>query len=230
MQEPDDSTYDNNKRAHSPATKRRLADSNARHYDLQKQRGKELKEMIPEASLEESKDVQGSNRELMHTLNAAKLYIASLVEDRVQLQVQLGQGHNQFTDSDTSCNDDYKNARGARLLRSQTTRRSGASLRTGDQAMVGNLGGIQASELGNVRGRATGRLPVVKGEDGTLPVTPAPDISPHDLLLRQAVEKFIALNKENVMAGQGVLDKKQINRLNTVHDCIVEAVEDMGKG
>lgn len=229
LNEAEDSTYVNDKRGHSPSTKQRLAEHNAQHYNLQKQRGKELKGMIPEAFLEKTQNDQGSNRELMHTMNATKLYIASLLEDKKELQEEVDKYQNRSMDVDKSCDKVEEVAPGGRLLRSHTILRSDINMGASGQATVKAMGAVDLSRLDGEHGRASGRWPEANDEDGTLPETPTPDISPHDSLLRQAVEKFIALIKESVTASQGVLDKKQINRLNTVHDCIVEMVEDMRK-
>jgi hypothetical protein len=198
--EAEDSTYGTNKREHSPGTKKRIAQSNARHSDLQKQRNKELKEMIPEAFLEEAKNVQGSNRALIHTLNAAQLYIAKLLEDKEQMQEKLEKGHGQSADTDMDRDDEDKNAEGALL--------------------DGKSG----------YGRATYQGAKVGDDEGKLPMTLPADISPHDSLLRQAVERFIALTKDCVISTQGVLGKEQIDRLNIVHDFIVEMVDEMREG
>jgi hypothetical protein len=207
-----------------------MAESNAKHHHLQKQRGKELKEMIPEVFLEEAKSVEGSNRDLIHTMNAAKLCIANLVKDRVQLQQQLGQPRHESMDAELGGDGDDDPAQGGHLLRFNAARGNDNNLRTRYEAMVSAVGAVNLSGLENELGRYAGGWPEARDEDGTLPITPTPDISPHDALLRQAVEKFIALVRERVMASQGIIDKKEVDRLSTIHDCIVEMVEDIRKG
>jgi hypothetical protein len=91
-------SYSDGKRSHSAATKKLLAENNAQYYDLQKQRVKELGKMIPQAFLEEAKDFEGSNRELIHTINAAKLFMTSLTQKKSQLQGQLEEGQKHLED------------------------------------------------------------------------------------------------------------------------------------
>ena len=230
MDEDEDPSYGNDKRTHSAGTKKRLAENNAQHYDLQKQRGKKLKEMIPEAFLDKAQNVQGSNRELIRTLNATMLYIVSLLEDKEQLQEQLAKCQKQSTDDDIGCGKEDETAPEGRLLRSQKIWLHSTDMENGYQAIVGATGMAGFPELDKEHSRAIGEWPEVNDADGTLPLTPVPDISPHDSLLRQAVEKFIALIKESAMGSQGVIDKSQIARLSTVHDCIVGMVEEMRNG
>lgn len=78
--------------------------------------------------------------------------------------------------------------------------------------------------------RAIIQWPAGSDGDETLPLEATPDISPHDSFLRQACEKMIALTKEDVIANNGVLTKKQLDRLNAIHDLMVDMVEDMRKG
>ncbi len=185
--------------------------------------------MIPEAFLEEAKDIEGSNRDLMHTLNATKLYIANLLEEKVQLQEQLKRSQNQSEDVDIGCDSD-EDTRGGRGLRSHKSERSATNMRIDHQATVKTTTATGSRRIDHEPDLAIGPCPEARDNDGILSVTPAPDISPHDSLLRQAVEKFIALTKESVMASRGVFNKKQIDRMSNVHDCIVEMVEDMRKG
>jgi hypothetical protein len=208
----------------------RIAESNAKHHQLQKQRGKELKDMIPDAFLEEAKSVEGSNRDLIHTMNATKLYIANLIKDKVQLQLQLGEGQHVSMDAKLGCDEDDDPAQGGHLLRSNAARGNDTNMRTRYEAMVAAVGAVNLSGLETELGRYAEGWPEARDDDGTLPITPTPDIAPHDALLRQAVEKFIALVKERIMASQGVLDKKEVDRLSTIHDCIVDMVEDIRKG
>lgn len=207
------------KRGHSPSTKKRLAESNARYYELQKQCGKELREMIPKAILVKAEAHPGSKRELLHTMNALKLYITGLVEEKKRLQEQIMQSSHSMN-IEKSCNKEVEIAPG---LRSRPAQQSGIK--------VGNDGKVTAgaTDLGREESKVKGRWPKVNYADGTLPGTPTPEISPSDSLLRQAVEKLIALTKERAMGSQGVIDKKQIDRLNIVHDCVVDMVEDMGR-
>lgn len=213
------------KRGHSPSTKKRLAESNARYYELQKQCGKELREMIPKAILAKAEAHPGSKRELLHTMNALKLYITGLVEDKQRLQEQIMQSSHSMN-IEKSCNKEVEIAPGLRSLRSLRSRPAQQS-----GIKVGNDGKLTAgaTDLGREEGKVKGRWPKVNHTDGTLPETPTPEISPYDSLLRQAVEKLIALTKERAMGSQGVIDKKQIDRLNIVHDCVVGMVEDMGR-
>jgi hypothetical protein len=99
----------------------------------------------------------------------------------------------------------------------------------GNLAVMGAPGPDELTRVTSGRGRADDEWPKAKDEDGTLPLTPTPDISPYDSFLRQAVEKFIALVKECVLVNQGTLDTEHIKRLNIIHDCIVDMVEDMRK-
>lgn len=48
--------------------------------------------------------------------------------------------------------------------------------------------------------------------------------------LRQAVERLVALDRETFMLKQGVVDKKQTNKLKGVYDCIVEMGEELPRG
>lgn len=227
--EAGDSSCGREKRANSPSTKKRLAEINARSYDLQKQRGKELKAMIPESFLEEAKNDPGSNRELMHTLNATKLYITSLVSEVARLQEQVGEPENNSVIDDIDDEDD-RCMQDRRALRSQARRKNGASTPRDDVTILESRVMDHLSELPNARRKATVRWPEGREDDGTLPPTPTPNICPHDTLLRQAVEKFIALTKESVSTSQGVLEKKHIERLSLVHDCIVDMVNETRKG
>lgn len=212
------------KQAHSPATKKRLAESNTQHNHLQKQCSKDLKEMIPEAFLEEAKNVKGSNRDLIHTLNAAKLFIGSVLENKKEQEEKAGQHGDdpiQSTDLNRSCHDDEEIA--------STKGRNANYMNTRSEPTAVEADAVNPS-VSNAEHRRLGcQWPVVRDEDGTLPVTPTPDISPYDSLLRQALERFIGLTKESVMASQGALGKKQVDRLNNIHDCIVDMVEDMRK-
>jgi hypothetical protein len=215
------------KREHSPATKKRLAKNNAQHYHLQKQLGNELKEMTPEAFLKLADSVAGSNRELIHTLNAVKLYVSSLLDNNAQLQQQLQNGQDQQMDVNMR-SDHEEDAQNGGLPRSQALDGSDSNLETGGQAILHAMGSI--SEVDHRKGKkGVGVWPKGKDENGTVPPTPIPDISPHDSFLRQAIEKLIALTKESVMATEGVLREEQIKRLNTVHDFIVNVIDDMRK-
>ncbi|ERF70923.1 hypothetical protein EPUS_02446 [Endocarpon pusillum Z07020] len=220
--------YGSGKRGHSPSTKKRLAESNARYYELQKQCGKELKEMIPKAILVKAEAHPGSKRELLHTMNALKLYITGLLEDKKRLQEQIMQSSHSMNIR-KSCDKEVEIAPGLRSLWPRPAQQSGIKVGNDDKATAGATAVMDVSDLGREEGKVIGRLPEVNHADGTLPETPTPEISPYDSLLRQAVEKLIALTKERAMGSQGVLDNKQIDRLNIVHDCIVEMVEDMGR-
>jgi hypothetical protein len=81
-----------------------------------------------------------------------------------------------------------------------------------------------------LRKKPVHQWPSTLDDDGTLPPTPPPDVSPYDARLRQAVERFIALAKEDVMGNQGVLQEKQVNRFNQIHDYVVEMVDEMREG
>lgn len=62
-----------------------MRETNHYHHNLQKQRGQELKMMIPIEFLERAKSDEGSSRDLTHTLNATRLYLASLIEEKAKL-------------------------------------------------------------------------------------------------------------------------------------------------
>ena len=223
-----ESIYGAQKRGNSPGTKKRLAEKNALHYDLQRQRGIELREMIPDAFMKMAKSLQGSNRELMHTLNATKLYITSLLDDKLQLQEQVQKGKRQTINYDISHGFGDEVAESERASQSHTQ-----SMHVNTQPRKRAVVGISPlASLSRVHGEhgAVTRCSKAGEEDGTFPMISVPDISPHDSFLRQAVERLIALTKESVMANQGVLDKKQADRLNAVHDCIVEMVEEISRG
>jgi hypothetical protein len=215
------------KREHSPATKKWLAKNNAQHYHLQKQLGKELKEMIPEGFLKQADSVAGSNRELIHTLNAVKLYVSSLLHNNAQLQLQLQNDQDQQMEVDMR-SDHEEDAQHGGLPRPQALDRSDSNLETGGQATLHAM--VSIFEVDHGKGKkGVGVWPKGKVEKGMLPLTPIPDISPHDSFLRQAIEKLIALTKESVMATEGVLQEEQIKRLSTVHDFIVDVIDDMRK-
>ena len=220
--------YGSGKRGHSPNTKKRLAESNARYYELQKQCGKELKEMIPNAILVKAQAHPGSNRELLYTMNALKLYITGLLEDKKRLQEQIMQSSHSMN-IEKCCDKEVEIAPRLRSLRSRPAQQSGIKVGNDDKVAAGATAVMDVSDLGCEEGKIIGRWAEVNHADGTLPKTPTPEISPYDSFLRQAVEKLIALTKERAMGSQGVLDKKQIDRLNIVHDCVVNMVEDMDR-
>lgn len=218
----EESTY--GKRTRSPATKKRLAEADTQHNHLQKQCGKELKEMIPETFLEEAKNLKGSNRDLTHTLIAAKLFISSVLEHKKEQEEEADQHGDDLLQSI-----DLNRSRHNDEEITSTKGQSAGDMNTRGDPIMSGFGAIESSISDTKHKRIGLQWPVVRNEDGSLPVTPIPDISPHDSLLRQALEKLIALTKESVKVSQGALGKKQLDRLDTVHDCIVDMVEDMRK-
>ncbi|KAF7503704.1 hypothetical protein GJ744_003382 [Endocarpon pusillum] len=161
-------------------------------------------------------------------MNALKLYITSLLEDKKRLQEQIMQSSHS-TSIKKSCDKEFEIAPGLRSLRPPPAQQSGIEVGNDDKVTAGATAVMDVSDLGREEGKVIGRLPEVNHGDGKLPETPTPEISPYDSLLRQAVEKLIALTKERAIGIRGVLDKKQIDRLNIVHDCVVDMVEDMGR-
>lgn len=160
-----------------------------------------------------AKNVLGSNREMIHTLNATKLYITSLLDDNARLEELVEKLEGQTTYSDVNHGNGNTVAESGQASQSHS-QGVDATTRPKKRAVVGISPSVALSRVHSEHG-AFSRMP---------------DISPHDSFLRQAVERLIALTKGSVMANQGVLDKKQIDRLNAVHDCIVEMVEEISRG
>jgi hypothetical protein len=220
------------KRQNSPATKKRLAETNNHYNNLQKQRGQELKAMIPEEFLEQAKNLAGSNRDLIHTLNGTTLYIASLADENAKLQqktkgAEIDAGdHEADTGDHKVVNDSLEE----RTISSQTEPRVGIEPLAPNQVLPRGMGvaGFAEVDLGHGGGVVVAS-PKSTDEDGPLPETPIHDISPHDYYLRQAVEKLITVTKEKVMGSRGVLSDEQIVRLNTVHDLMVDMIKDTRK-
>ena len=184
--------------------------------------------MIPNTILVKAQALPGSNRELLHTMNASKLYITGLLEDKKRLQEQIMRDPESMNNG-KGCNREEEIAPGARSLQSRLQRQSGIWNGNDDKVAAEAPAVMSVSDLDRKQGEVIGRWPVLNHEDGTLPKTPTPKIFPHDSLLRQAVEKFIALTKERAMGSRGVLDKNQLDRLNIVHDCVIDMVEDMDR-
>ena len=223
--EEKDSSYDARKRKHSAATKKRLAENNAHYANLQKQLGQELKAMIPEEFMEQAKNDAGSNRDLIHTLNGTKLYIASLTNENTRLQPKT---EGMLVDTDDHKFNDVSLAE--RTLGSQTRPRVGIEPPATSQVLprASGVAGFAGVGLGH-GGGAVAAMPKSRDEDGPPPEIPIHDISPHDYYLRQAVEKLITVTKARVMGSQGVLSEEQIVRLNTVHDLMVDMIEETRK-
>ena len=73
-----------------PTRESGLAESNAQHHRLQKQRDIKLMAMILDTFLKIFQIKEGSNRKLLYIIRSAtKLYIASLLDDKTQLQEQF---------------------------------------------------------------------------------------------------------------------------------------------
>lgn len=215
-----DQSFTSKRRQNSSAVKKRVAESNVQHNFLQKQRGQELKAMIPGGFMEQAKDVEGSNRELIHILNGTKLYITSLLEDKAKPQQE-----NQGMDIATGYHKVDQVSLGKPPFHPETKRRVVIKPLANNQVRppFSGVAGVGGTDLRHKRES-------VMDGDVALPETPSDDISPHDYYLRQAVEKLIAVTKERVMGSQGVLSDEQIAKLTTVHDLMVDLIEETRKG
>jgi hypothetical protein len=165
--EAKDPTHSIGKHVHSPNTRKRRAENNAQHYRLKKQRGMELKEMIPETFLKRAQNEQGLNWKLICTINAIKLYIASLLNDKKQLQEQIEDFQNQYIDIDKGSSKGDEIAPEGRPLRSHTIQRIGINAGPSHQPTVGAAGAVDLSGLDGEHGGAGGRWPNVNDKDGT---------------------------------------------------------------